>query len=162
MRTLTVPLSILVLLAAGCATTSATHVAVAVTPASAPHELLASLERTACYGRCPAYVVSVYADGVVEFDGRQFTATQGLAKATLTADELAAVRRALDASGFASFKAAYADTRTSDLPWATVQVGRKSVRHYTGDESAPPALTELERALDVLLGTSRWLAGPEQ
>jgi hypothetical protein len=145
-----------------CATSSA------AAPASEPklaapagHTLIASLERSPCYGRCPAYTVRVFADGAVEFDGRQFVGTLGPSRGVLSAAQVAALQQAFATAQFDALKPAYRDTRTTDLPWVTVSNGSKSVHHYTGDESAPPALTELEATIDRLVGTSTWVLGPE-
>jgi hypothetical protein len=131
-------------------------------PTAAPRRLVASIERGPCYGRCPVYTVRVFADGAVEFEGRQHVGTVGVATGKLSAAELVQLAAAFESRRFESLKAEYADPRTTDLPWVTVSNGRKTVRHYTGDESAPKALTELEAAIDRLVGTARWLAGPEQ
>ncbi|OSZ78428.1 hypothetical protein CAP35_09300 [Chitinophagaceae bacterium IBVUCB1] len=36
------------------------------------------MERTACFGRCPAYMVEVYKNGLVRYTGRQFTEYTGV------------------------------------------------------------------------------------
>lgn len=36
------------------------------------------MERTACFGRCPAYMVEVYKTGLVRYTGRQFTEYTGV------------------------------------------------------------------------------------
>lgn len=125
--------------------------------------LIASLERGACLGRCPQYAVRVYSDGLVEFEGRRFVATAEKASATLTAAELKAVRSALEAAHFESFKPAYTRPTTTDLPTVIVSNGRKTVRHALGDQTAPASLTRLEQQLDELLHTTRWMTqGVEQ
>jgi hypothetical protein len=35
-------------------------------------------ERTACFGRCPAYMVEVYKNGTIRYTGRQFTEYTGV------------------------------------------------------------------------------------
>lgn len=36
------------------------------------------MERTACFGRCPSYMVEVYKNGLVRYTGRQFTDNLGV------------------------------------------------------------------------------------
>jgi hypothetical protein len=38
----------------------------------------ARYERTACFGRCPAYMVEVYTNGLMRYTGRQFTEYTGV------------------------------------------------------------------------------------
>jgi hypothetical protein len=40
-------------------------------------EVVNRLERTACYGTCPAYSVEIRGDGSVHYDGRAFVAVRG-------------------------------------------------------------------------------------
>lgn len=37
-----------------------------------------SMERTACFGRCPSYMVEIYKNGLVRYTGRQFTTYLGV------------------------------------------------------------------------------------
>ena len=46
-----------------------------------------TLERTACFGTCPMYKVTIASDGAVTFQGQRFTKTIGTAKGKITADE---------------------------------------------------------------------------
>ncbi|MCI0516543.1 MAG: DUF6438 domain-containing protein, partial [Woeseiaceae bacterium] len=39
-----------------------------------------TLERTACYGTCPMYKVTIASEGAVTFEGQRFTKTIGTAK----------------------------------------------------------------------------------
>ena len=46
-----------------------------------------TLERTVCFGTCPAYRVTISSDGTVAFEGRQFTKTKGIATGHISATE---------------------------------------------------------------------------
>src|SRR3954471_8041193 len=64
---------------------------VPVPVASHEHVLLASLERGVCYGTCPAYKLTVYRDGKVEYVGKNYVKKIGKAGGTLTDAQLAAL-----------------------------------------------------------------------
>jgi hypothetical protein len=147
------------LVSGACATAPVAATATAAATSTAqPHQLVASLERGACNGACPTYVVRVFADGAVEFEGRRFTATKGLASDHLTAAQLAQLHEAFRAAAFDSLAPSYRDPHVADQAVITVTHGAKTVAHSTGE--AQPALKALEDRLDEVLGTSRWVLGP--
>lgn len=137
-----------------------------------------TLERTRCYGRCPAYRVTIHGDGKVEFQGMAFTAVGGRQEATLSGERIAELVGAINAAGY--FALPYDSTITdcptyrTDAPTAIVSVTSgdrsKKITHYQGcidlgaDGSPngiiyPAPLTELERRIDSLVGTDRWVKG---
>jgi hypothetical protein len=78
-------------------------------------------QRTPCYGRCPAYTATIYADGRVEYDGQRFVPLMGkhtlsLPPATV-ADLLAEAKRI----NFSALADRYAGN-TSDLPATLITV----------------------------------------
>ncbi len=52
---------------------------VAVLPAAAQEnsQPVITLERTACFGACPVYTLSIYADGTVVYNGERFVDVEG-------------------------------------------------------------------------------------
>lgn len=131
----------------------------AATISAAP---LVSLERGACFGRCPMYKVKVLADGAIEFDGERFVATVGHATGKLDADALSKLVARLEASGFAEWKSAYEDRRMTDMATVRLTFRGRTITHYLGDDSAPAGLKQLEDDVDALIGTSQWIAGALQ
>lgn len=130
------------------------------------HVLLASLSRTACYGWCPIYTVTVYRDGVVEYDGERFVKTKGKATWHLAPDELAALDTLFTSHGYLSLAAEYTHEDVTDNPSANTAYqpaggAAKSVTHYHGDMNAPKALDEIETGFDRIVHTETWI-GTEQ
>jgi glucose/arabinose dehydrogenase len=130
-----------------------------------------TLERTACYGRCPAYTVSAFADGRVVFEGLGHVATMGTAVRRVDPAVVAGlVSRAAEVG-----HAAYPDALTwgndacerisTDGPTATTTVrtaaGTSRVEHYGGCRGfkGEGALTAFETEVDRALGTADWV-GP--
>ena len=121
---------------------------------------MVSLERTACYGRCPIYKVTVLRDGTVLWEGERFVKTTGKATAKLPAATVAQLADAFKAADFFALRDKYDNREMTDQPSAIVHFDdgkrKKSVEHYYGDGSAPKALTVLEERIDALIGTARW------
>ena len=80
-----------------------------------------TFERTSCFGTCPSYVMQVYADGRVAYDGRRFVPIEGkkdlLLPSTTVADLLQQAQRA----HFDSFEKSYSGN-VSDLPSAILTI----------------------------------------
>jgi Domain of unknown function (DUF6438) len=131
-------------------------------PKPHPHEVLATLQRTACYGTCPIYVVTVYRDGVVEFDGEEYTKTKGKATGQITLAQVDAIEAVFVDHHYTSLLDSYEKMAVTDMPSANTSYRSldghvKHVAHYLGTSSdVPNSLSTIEQALDELLGTDQW------
>ena len=123
--------------------------------------VLASLERTACYGRCPIYKVTVLRDGTVHWEGERFVKVTGKATARLPAAALAELAAAFKKAGYFALKDKYTSYDITDHPSANTSYDdgthRKTIAHYHGDRSAPAVLDVLEERIDEIVGTSKWI-----
>jgi hypothetical protein len=128
-----------------------------------PHELLASLERTPCFGWCPVYKVTIFRDGLVEYEGKEYVKIQGRATGHLSAEQLDALDAQFLDSSFLGFDDSYVRSQTSDEPSAYTTYSfegtlPKTVRHYLArDCPVPPALSDLEHAIDRLVKIEQWI-----
>ena len=136
--------------------------------------VMISLQRTLCYGECPAYSVTIWGDGKVEFNGREFVNTIGLKTYTISRNSVDSLVREIFAIDFFSFNDSYITQRTlshlpdgrvdtvitqvTDLPtqYVTVKIGtqKKTVEDYYG---TPKAIRELENKIDSVAKTSQWV-----
>jgi hypothetical protein len=128
---------------------------------AAPHELFVTIERTTCYGTCPAYTLSVYRDGVVEYNGEHRVKTKGPAIGRIGPEQLAALDRAFAEARYFELNTEYTawcSTDGSTITTSYRQPNRyKRIERYTGACSAPPALQTLEDAIDTAAGTDRFI-----
>ncbi len=125
------------------------------------------LERTHCYGTCPAYRLRVSRLGTVLFEsrnrgeeGRRETDSiapikfQWILNEALLIDFLALPDRIASDSHFCP-------AQVTDLPTATITIylpdKPKRVEDYYGCFWAPAGLRDLEAAIDSLAGSSRWV-----
>jgi len=125
--------------------------------AALPSDLLIKLERTACYGSCPVYSLTIDAKGTVSFsstraDGKAVQHTDRVA-----ISEVAAVLATARRIGFFEMRDSYRAMIT-DLPTTFVTITAdgqtKRIEDYF---SAPRELKELENLIDEVGRTQRWL-----
>lgn len=123
------------------------------------------LQRTVCFGKCPAYTVEISGDGTVCYDGLGFVAITGQRKAHIPADN---VRALWDAFVKADFFWTFDEYRAgvTDLPTNRLSISfdgkSKTVVDYDGREiGMPKQVSELENAIDATANTKKWLEGVE-
>jgi hypothetical protein len=121
------------------------------------------LSRSACFGMCPVYTVTIRGDGSVQFSGQMFVSIPGEHNAHIdpaAVNEL--VRQFEKAKFFAAgdkYVAGVTDNPTYTL---TLTVGgkTKTVADYVGEQVGMPlAIVDLENAVDEAAGTERWIKG---
>lgn len=128
------------------------------------------LERTSCFGICPAYRLSLTRGGRAIFQSRNPGDSTRAVDATAAPGTIDVLARRAAALGFYTLPAIIAqDTalcpqQRTDAPTAIVTIfrptGFKQVAHYHGCESASQAvadLTRLEGAIDSAAGSARWV-----
>ncbi len=124
-----------------------------------------SLTRTACFGFCPAYTVTMYNDGKVVWEGHMNVEKKGLDSAYLDEQVFIELQQAFEDADFLSFNDDYRDMNMTDCPSAILEItdGKlgKSVNRYTCDRNAPEVLEDLENLVDSLSGAKAWIGNPE-
>lgn len=105
------------------------------------------LERTACFGTCPVYTVSIFRDGRVEFEGKEYVKEKGKHSRTISAREFEELAAKVEKIGFFALQPSYR-ANVTDLPTTIVTVTRgsesKRVEDYFG---APQPLRDLEELI---------------
>ena len=134
-----------------------------------------TLERTTCFGNCPAYRVTVTADGKVSFTGHARVQTMQ-ATGQATPAQLAAIHDALARADFDAMQASYVSREDgcsmimTDQPGIKITVdrpgGSHSVDFYLGctgplAEAVRPRIEQLAKSIDEQLGTRRWIGTPK-
>ena len=151
-------------------------------PASADEDVTITLQRTACYGSCPDYTVTIDGKGKVRFATRDaegpgaaevhraFSPDDGVLLSGVHTDsvdplvvrDLVAKFRASD---FFALKDKYVAPITDNPSYVlTFRTGThtKTVVDYVGEEAGMPAsVTALEDAVDRAAGTARWVKGAD-
>jgi len=125
-----------------------------------------SLQKTACFGTCPVYKVTIHADGAVIFHGERFVASIGEFESSVNAGQFEILVDAIKQINFWDLDEAYrfklgpdnSRTTVSDLPSRIITVDResmtKSVLNYFG---GPDELEALESLIDEIAAVSHWI-----
>jgi hypothetical protein len=122
------------------------------------------LERTRCFGICPAYKVTIQADGKVEFVGEKFVNAIGLQQKTISSKKVALMVDAADNINFFDLKGNYDCLEGANYTTVTLTISRygdtRKIVHYHGCQSANKeelaALTQLEDKIDELSEIAEW------
>lgn len=122
-------------------------------------EVLASISREACFGKCPVYSATVMTDGTVSFDGKHYTDAPGPQNTKLEADQLQALITRFETSGFNDWSTSYVRHYVTDMAYVTLSFRGKSIRHYLGDDQAPVELKTLEDDAPALMGVAGFIKG---
>jgi len=147
-------------------------------------ELVISLQRTACFGSCPDYKVTITGDGRVVFQTTPYLDRDDVANVHRAFSTESGVRvpgthqTTIEPEGIDELLAKFEQTRffslrdeyraqVTDNPTYVVTIdtgnGLKSVVDYVGKEAGmPESVTALQDAIDAAAGTERWIEGTPQ
>lgn len=134
-------------------------------------DLAITLKRTACYGTCPVYELTIDAEGNVFFNGLKHTTTLGNATGKISGNEIDRLVTEFNTTGFLDLDDNYdQDTcpeYATDMSTVIVSLRQngqtKTVSHYLGCSTKgdhkpyPPGLRELESTIDQTARSSQWI-----
>lgn len=131
-----------------------------------PSTLSITLSRGPCMGDCPIYTVELRGDGSVRFHGDGSVMMPGDHRANVSPDAVRALFERFRAAEFFRLYDSYWTPVTDSAAYElTLRFDghRKKVTDYVGESAGmPPAVTELENAVDSVAGTKRWTEfGPD-
>lgn len=116
-----------------------------------------SLERTPCFGFCPDYTVTVFGNGTVVYEGRNFVSVEGEQRGQIPQDDVQELVDEFYEARFFNLRDRYEQSVT-DLPSQTTTITidgqTKSVYRY-GFE--PERLAQLEDKIDEIAQTEKWV-----
>ncbi|MCW5900597.1 MAG: hypothetical protein KIT10_15130 [Flavobacteriales bacterium] len=122
--------------------------------------LVISLERTPCFGMCPAYRFNVYRSGFATYEGVVHVEQLGRHEARIPVDRIErAVARAKEL-GFFQFDDVY-DSQVTDLPSTIIRVSASGrSKQVLGRVGAPPGFKTLTSYLEEELLPAAWRPVP--
>ncbi len=117
---------------------------------------LVEMKKGPCFGQCPVFTLTVYANGLMSYRGERYTDKMGLYQKRLPKRDLNELREALRKANLWQ----YADVYRSDFPdlpavTLTYFEGDRS-KTILGKESRPDVVIELENRLTQLANMSGW------
>jgi hypothetical protein len=127
---------------------------------STPSVIL-SFQRTTCYGKCPAFKILLYSDGLVRYDGIAFVDKKGVFETRVGEDFIKKIYDKSKAARFWDMNDLYPSdaTEITDIPKTItyVKMGNDS-KKITDNFDAPKALIDFEKWLEQAFDTLNWQA----
>lgn len=123
------------------------------------------LERTGCYGNCPAYWLTIHGDGRVEFNGKSHTKEIGPREGRIELDKIRALASIFAEMKFWALAEDYSGAKCNgrvctDMATAITELSIRGVthrvKHYYGCGSALKSLFDLESGIDKSANSERW------
>ncbi len=145
----------------------------AVTPSDIPfgEDVVITMKRGGCFGRCPQYSISISGSGKVEFEGIKDTLVNGKTSGTVSPDEVKQLVAEFEKIGFLELEDKYDSencpnyaTDQSTIVISLTAGGKtKTINHYTGcvendpDHTPfPPGLLTLENQIHEIPKAKKW------
>ena len=153
---------VIVLAASACTPTSrfSTEPGSSATSENSFADLVITLERTACFGTCPVYELTITGDGTVVYQGTDFVEVKGKQTASLDQAQVQELVSAFEQAHFYALQDTYTNYDVTDNPSAIISITykgeSKTVNHYYGDKSAPQELYDLEAKIDEIVNSKKW------
>ena len=134
-------------------------------PGEVSDSLVASLERTRCFGVCPYYKFNIYRSGYVLYEGYDHVPNLGKYYTWLPSESLVEMGKQAERSGYFELNNEYRNPHLTDFPTIYIEIrfrgNKKKITHYDAD---PPAnLVEMEKYLDSMFNDqTKWTKHPVQ
>ncbi len=119
--------------------TSESQILIKNTKAHLNDSILIRLQRTACFGRCPIYIASIYPSGKVIYQGEKWVEKEGNFEARMSQANLELILAKANEIDFFALQNAYDSQYVSDLPSAIISLRNENgvkvvVNRYQGPE----------------------------
>lgn len=128
-------------------------------------QVVLTLERTACFGFCPIYKLSVYGSGKVVYEGTRFVKVTGTRTTTISQTAVRKLVADFQKINYFNLQDSYTGGHT-DAPSAitslTMGKKQKTVNHYLPSPDAPTQLTELENKIDAVVNSKQWIGTADE
>ena len=121
-----------------------------------------TLQRTACFGFCPVYYVTIRDDGTVAYEGHEHTKVQGAQTWKIDPSKVRALAKEMQDAGYFDLENEYR-AMVTDHPttYTSLTIGSrtKKVKNYV---AGPPRLKEMEERIDQVAGTLKYVKGQDK
>jgi membrane dipeptidase len=132
--------------------------AAASTTAGPADTIEITMERTACFGTCPSYKVTIRGDGTVTYVGDQYVRVTGTHSWKIDPAAVTALAHEMQQAGYFDLLDAY-EARMTDHPtvWTSLTIGgrTKRIKDYV---AGPPKLKEIEAKIDEVSGVKSYVS----
>jgi len=128
-----------------------------------------TLERTGCFGTCPVYKLTIFKDGNVLFEGKEYVRQEGKASGKISQKALKDLIAQFQSIDYVNLRSSYVSQGKECPEWWTDSPGAitsltfegktKTINHYHGCRGVPvlDSLTELEDKIDKAVNSDQWI-----
>ena len=115
------------------------------------------MQRTACYGTCPQYDISIYANGLIRYNGKAFVDRLSCFQAVLNSSIIIDITLYLESINFFQLDTAYISAIT-DIPSVITEVNFNNKTHKVVDRlNGPKELKKIYSLIDsVYASVLKW------
>ena len=143
---------------------------VAVFPAAAPQStsvplqgpIAITLERTACFGFCPVYSVTLRDDGTVSYQGKQHVKVSGTHTWKIDPAAVRALAKEMQDAGFFALQDEYRAMVTDHPTVHTTLSAGGRTKKVTNYVAGPQVLKDFEARIDQVAGTQKYVKGEDK
>ena len=118
--------------------------------------LFVTLERTVCFGKCPAYKIYIYSKGYVLYEGKMNVDKIGKFATRLSKQEIESIKQKVKTINYFELYDKY-DASVTDLPSVNTSVAldgyRKSI---TARYNIPTELKDFQKFIDAIFTDKSW------
>ncbi len=115
-----------------------------------------TLDRSGCFGACPAYTLVLRGDGSASYIGKSNVEKVGAYRAKVDEQSLRFLMAAFERIRFYELNDVY-DAMVTDIPTYTVKYTlHDSTKTVTDRFNPPPGLRDLERSIDSVADGLKW------
>lgn len=131
-------------------------------------DLNLTLKRTACFGTCPVYTLSVFGGGSARFEGLAFTDVEGIAESRLSDDQMSAIASEIVSSDFFEYEQ---DDQcivfATDHPSVSLNIRwhgqeRHAEMNLGCEKRLPDPIPKLSQRIDEIVDTMQWIGDTEK
>ena len=118
---------------------------------------LIKMKRTACYGTCPQYEISIYENGLIKYNGKAFVDRLSCFQAVLNTNIIMEIKLHLESINFFQLDTAYISAVT-DIPSVITEFNLDNKRHRVVDRlNGPRELKKIYSLIDsVYANVPEW------
>ncbi len=122
-----------------------------------PENAVARIQRTACFGRCPIYTLTVYEDGTVLYQAEKWVEKEGTFQGKADPEWFKKLLAKAEEVGYFNMKNKYDSEGVTDLPSVITTLRRDDeLKQIVNRYQGPEALADFEKYFDSLYLKLNW------
>ena len=124
---------------------------------SIPDSLIARIQRTACFGRCPIYTISLYKSGFATYNGEKWVEHEGFYGAFVGLNVIKTIQNMAEEINYLELNDIYDSRGVTDVPSTITTLRVKDqVKVVVNRFDAPEKLIKFEKLFDSLFKDVKW------